>query len=69
MTKALKEDEIVLTEEQQEQMYWSRYKFDSHRWVEYAKGYYQCSFCGRQHTSAMPINFASLCQSNPHLKD
>lgn len=57
-----------LTEEQIEQIYWDSYVFDSHRWVEYQKGYYQCSFCGAIHTSVMPSSVHRMCSQNPFLK-
>lgn len=68
MFKPLKEQEIVFTEEQQEQMYWDNFNFESHRWVEFSKGYYECSFCKLIHTSTMPTNSKSFCQSNPYIK-
>jgi hypothetical protein len=64
MIKAIKEAEIIITEEQQELMYWEELKFNSHKWVETHKGYYKCSFCGTSHTSAMPMNGKTLCKDN-----
>jgi hypothetical protein len=68
MFKPLKEEEVVLTEEQQEQMYWDNFNFESHRWIEFNKGYYKCSFCNTFHSSIMPINAQSFCLSNPYIK-
>ncbi len=65
--KAIKEAEVLLTEEQQELMYWEELKFNSHKWIEIHKGYYQCSFCEASHTSVMPINGKSLCKKNPFI--
>jgi hypothetical protein len=67
MTVPLKEQEIILSIEQRERMYWDDIRFNSHRWVEYRKGYYECSFCNSIHTSTMPTNTHALCESNPHL--
>jgi hypothetical protein len=68
MVKPLKEEEIVLTEEQKEQMFWDNFNFESHKWVEYQKGYYECSFCKSTHTSMMPTSSKSFCLSNPYIK-
>lgn len=60
---------LQLTPEQEEQMYWNRWAFDSHKWIEYSKGYYQCEFCHFIHTSVMPIgDHIKVCQNNPKLK-
>jgi len=67
MIKPIQEPEVFLSEEQKEQMYWEELKFNSHRWIETAKGYYQCSFCNTSHTSTMPINGKELCKENPYI--
>ncbi len=67
MVKSIQEIEIVLSEEQKEQMYWEELKFNSHRWIETSKGYYQCSFCNIFHTSVMPMNGKQLCKDNPYI--
>lgn len=64
----LPEKQIMLTEEQIEKNYWDLLKYDSHRWVEQATGYYQCEYCKANHTSMMPINNKNFCKENPHLK-
>ena len=68
MFKPLIEEEIVLTEEQKEEMFWDTFNFESHRWVEYQKGYYRCSFCNTFHSSTMPTNAQSFCTKNPFIK-
>jgi hypothetical protein len=62
----LKTPEIELTEEQKERMYWQQYVNDSHRWVEYHEGYYECSFCHIHTTNMLPsVNF--MCEKNPNI--
>lgn len=57
---------IELTEEQKEELYWKQYVNDSHRWVEYHPGYYECSFCHIHTTNLMPpVGF--MCDKNPHI--
>lgn len=68
MIKPIKEPEVFLSEAEQEQMYWDELRFNSHRWIEIAKGYYQCYFCNASHTSAMPMNKKELCKDNPYIK-
>lgn len=60
--------QITFTLEQEEKNYWDKLKFDSHKWVEFHEGYYECDFCKAIHTSVMPINHSVLCKENPHLK-
>lgn len=59
---------VLITPEQKEKIYWDTLKFDSHKWVEFERGYYECAFCKATHTSMMPINHHILCKENPHLK-
>jgi hypothetical protein len=61
-----KEDPI--TEEQKEKHYWDLLKHESHRWVEFSNGYYECAFCKAIHTSVMPLGAHKLCTENPNLK-
>ena len=68
MTKYLKDERFVLTEEQQEELYWKDWIHNSHKWIEKNKGYYECEFCGEWHTSLMPIGIHKMCEKNPHLK-
>lgn len=56
---------LDLTPEQKEQMYWDTWKFDSHKWYQYSKGYYTCQYCGSRTTSSMPTNLVNLCEKNP----
>lgn len=65
----LPEPQLHLTEEEKEKSFWDRWRFDSHRFVEYEKGYAQCSFCGAVHTSTMPVNNFSICIANPAIKN
>lgn len=53
------------SKEQIEQMQWETWRFESHRFVEYEKGYSKCSFCGVIHNSLMSINDFPLCKKNP----
>ena len=59
--------EIVLTPEQKEKMFWDDWKFGSHRWNEYHQGYFECEYCKTIFTSQMPLGTASLCKSNPYI--
>ena len=67
MNVPIKEDEIILTPEQQERMYWARIKYDSHKWIEYHKGYYKCEFCDLIHTSTLSFETVNICKKNPNL--
>lgn len=62
-------EEIILTAEQREQIFWESWTFDSHKWLEYQKGYFACDFCGAIHTSMMPISNQKLCLKNPIIKN
>jgi hypothetical protein len=64
----LPDQQIVLTKEQEDQNYWDLFRYNSHKWVEQAKGYYQCEYCKRNHTSMMVIDKEPFCKENPHLK-
>jgi hypothetical protein len=67
MNIPIKEEEIILTPEQQERMYWAQLKYDSHKWIEYLKGYYQCEFCYSTHTSMLSFENVNICKKNPNL--
>ena len=67
MNIPIKEDEIILTPEQQERMYWAQIKYDSHKWIEYHKGYYKCEFCDSIHTSMLSFENVNICKKNPNL--
>ena len=67
MNIPIKEDEIILTPEQQERMYWAQLKYDSHKWIEYHKGYYKCEFCDSIHTSMLSFENVNICKKNPNL--
>jgi hypothetical protein len=58
----------MLTKEEEEKEYWDLLKYNSHKWVEFAVGYYQCEYCKINHTSMMSMNGKPLCVDNPHLK-
>lgn len=58
----------MLTKEEEEKQYWDILKYDSHKWVEFAVGYYQCEYCKGYHTSMMSMDGKSICVDNPHLK-
>lgn len=63
----IKEEILEISPEQQEKMYWDQIMFDSHRWVEFHKGYFTCDFCKSTRTSSMPVS-GPMCKENPHLK-
>lgn len=65
----LPEPQFNLTPEEKEKRYWDEWRFNSHRFVEYSKGYAECSFCGAIHTSTTPINNFPICPENPFVKD
>jgi len=65
----LPQPQRILTKEEEEKQYWDLLKYDSHKWVEFAKGYYDCEYCKIIHTSVMPIDGKPLCSENPHLKN
>jgi len=67
MNVPIKEDEIILTPEQQERMYWTQLKYDSHKWIEYHNGYYKCEFCDSTHTSVRTFDTVNICKKNPNL--
>jgi len=69
MNVPIKEEEITLTPEQQERMYWTKIKYDSHKWIEYHKGYYKCEFCDSFHTSMLSLENVNICKKNPNLFD
>lgn len=69
MIKFIKDNHMVLTEEQQEELYWDDWVHNSHRWIEEVKGYYKCSFCGVGYTSMMPIGLAKICKKNPYINE
>ena len=64
----LPQPQRILTKEEEEKEYWDLLKYDSHKWVEFAPGYYECEFCKMTHTNIMPMNGKPICGSNPHLK-
>lgn len=67
MIVPLETHEHYMTPEQKELMYWDELRFNTHRWVELAKGYFQCSFCEVYHTSTTPINIHPICSKNDYL--
>jgi hypothetical protein len=64
----LTQPQRILTKEEEEKEYWDLLKYDSHKWVEFAQGYYECEFCKMTHTNIMPMNGKPICGNNPHLK-
>jgi hypothetical protein len=67
MNIPIKEEKITLSPEQQERMYWAKIKYDSHKWIEYYKGYYKCEFCDSTHTSVLTFDTVNICKKNPNL--
>jgi hypothetical protein len=62
----LPQPEDEFSKEEQERLYWERFIDDSHRWVEFRKGYYQCSFCLAISTTTHPP-YKFMCEKNPFL--
>lgn len=62
-----KSNEIALTPEQKERIYWDNWVFESHKWIEFHNGYYTCEFCNMIHTAMMPISNHNLCKNNPKI--
>jgi hypothetical protein len=56
-----------ISKEEQEKMYFDDLIFNTHKWVEYREGYYQCEFCEAIHTSNMPIQYKNICTKNPYI--
>lgn len=59
---------VVVNEEQAEAAFWAYWRWDSHYWEEYDKGYFQCKFCKMHLTSTQGIdrNFP-ICKENPYI--
>ncbi len=63
-----KPDELKIDSNDSEKMQWNNWAWNSHRWVEIQKGYFQCSFCKANWTSTTPIgDNVRLCLRNPIL--
>ena len=67
MNIPIKEDEIIFTPEEKERIYWAQLKYDSHKWIEYIKGYYKCEFCDLTHNSMISFENVNICKKNPNL--
>jgi len=62
-------DIIKISEEDSDDRALAEWIWQSHYWIEYSPGYFQCKWCGNTHTSCMSINSAiSLCKYNPVIK-
>ncbi len=54
---------------QKEDLELAEWAWNSHNWLEYSPGYYECVYCSSRHTSVMGINRNyPLCKENPLLK-
>jgi hypothetical protein len=60
--------EVEISKEEEERMYWERFNFDSHKWVEYHPNYFRCEFCELIHTSNISLDGFSICDKNPNLR-
>ena len=57
---------FVLSKESQENMELAEWIWQSHYWIEFRSGYYECKWCHKTHTSSMGISKdAPLCEKNP----
>lgn len=55
---------------EKEEMALAEWAFNSHYWVEDPAGYFNCKYCGRKHTSVMPIMRGyPLCPDNPYIRN
>lgn len=62
-------DPFVLTEEQVTDGALANWAWDSHSWVEYSPGYYECEWCKVRHTSVQGIyKDYPLCPENYCIK-
>ncbi len=60
---------INLTEKEDENRGLANWAFDSHYWIEYYQGYFECKWCKKKSTSAQGINIEfPLCLENPIIK-
>lgn len=60
----------LMTEDQKEKMDMANWIWNSHFWVEEPRGYFQCKWCSRNHTSTMPISADDhLCIENPKVNE
>lgn len=59
----------LYSEDDEEKFQLAEWIWNSHWWVEDPAGYYVCKWCGRHHTSTMPIfSTDTLCLENPAIK-
>jgi len=58
-----------ITEKEQLQLDLAGWILDSHYWIEYHPGYFECKWCRELHTSNRPVTVDyTLCPENPSLK-
>lgn len=70
MIKRIPEQQLILSEEEQEKMAWNEWRFHSHKWKEVHKGYYTCEYCGLPFTNLMAIDDSvKLCLKNPFIME
>jgi len=62
-------DPFVLTEAQREDSSIAQWAWDSHYWIEYHPGYFECKWCKTIHYSSMGITKDfPLCPGNYAIK-
>ena len=52
---------------EEEKLFWDKWIFQSHKWVEYKEGYYECSYCNATHKEGEGYSKVSLCFKNSFL--
>ena len=64
----IKEERFTISPDELEKMQWHEWVWNSHKWVETHKGYYNCEFCNMTWTNMMPISeHVRLCVNNPFI--
>ena len=60
---------IEFTGKDEEELHWAAWVWSSHKWVEYAPGYFKCEFCEIINTTYSPMSSDanSFCRKNPYL--
>ena len=57
---------MFLSTEQNEQQYWNDWRFHSHRWEEWEKSKFQCTWCSLIYSEvADDKNKIEMCRNNP----
>ena len=59
---------IANENEIEEKKFWQKWLFDSHRWIEYKPGYFECSWCLSTWNDKKDETQVEICKQNPHVK-